>query len=100
MSSKLREECIKALRKLAVDAGALPSSLNLEEVTLVGPYPVDQGGYSDVFQGKWKDKLVAVKRPRHYGTSGNKLENLKVGITASNLKNQNDIVFFRTYDAR
>lgn len=76
MNSNLREECIKALRKLAVEAAVLPSNLKIEEVTLIGPYPVAQGGYSDVYQGKWKDKLVAVKRPRFF-SSEDKAEGLK-----------------------
>jgi hypothetical protein len=84
MSPELREECIKALRKLAVDAGALPSSLKLEIVTLISSHPVFHGFTSDIYQGKWSDKLVAVKRPRSV-YSGDKPEALiKVEMFFSN----------------
>jgi hypothetical protein len=72
-----REECIKALRKLAVEAEVLPSGLKIEEVTFTHQDPIAQGGFSDVFQGKWKDMLVAVKRPRIFFDKDNS-ETLKV----------------------
>ncbi|KAF8583512.1 kinase-like protein [Ramaria rubella] len=59
-----REKCIKALRKLAQEADVLPSTLAIEEVILSSDFPIAGGAFSDVFQGKWRDKLVAVKRPR------------------------------------
>lgn len=84
MAPKLREECIKALRKLAVEAEVLPSSLKLEEVTLIDQHPIAHGGFSDIFRGKWKDKSVAVKRPRFFLAQDNS-EMLKVKITSLNL---------------
>ena len=54
------------MRKLAVEAEVLPSSLKIDEVTFISEHPFGQGGFSDVYQGKWRDKIVAVKQPRFY----------------------------------
>lgn len=75
LSPKVREEWIKALQKLAVEAEVLPSQLTMNGL-VINAKPLAQGGFSDVYQGIWNDELFAVKRPRN--TSQNCSETRKV----------------------
>ncbi|KAF8463364.1 kinase-like domain-containing protein, partial [Gautieria morchelliformis] len=70
MQPNLLEEGVKALRKLAVEAEVFPSGLNIEDV-IVDKHPTCSGGFADVHKGKWKEKLVAVKRPRLFSSQDN-----------------------------
>ncbi|KZT22871.1 kinase-like protein, partial [Neolentinus lepideus HHB14362 ss-1] len=59
-----REGLHRLLLKLAEETSFLPRSLFLYDVQLLKKVAVDWGGFAEIYQGSYKDKLVALKHCR------------------------------------
>ena len=68
MDLKYKPRHIKALLQLSRASGLYPEVLALRGVD-IEELPVDHGSYGDVYKGRWKGKLIAVKIMRIYQTS-------------------------------
>lgn len=61
LPSKIRKRCVKALYKICGRHAILPESLQIPLCYDRQGYPVYQGGFGDVWRGRYCDKDVAVK---------------------------------------
>ncbi|KAF9643894.1 kinase-like protein [Thelephora ganbajun] len=70
-SSLASRKCLRELRNVCGNRGILPTSYTLSADFLdIGSYPLDSGGYGDVYLGVLGGSNVSVKRVRMYVAEG------------------------------
>ncbi|KAG6915882.1 hypothetical protein DXG01_009419 [Tephrocybe rancida] len=61
-----RKDLTNAMQRLSSKAGLAPTCYMLEGVTQIGQDPVAAGGFSDVYKGNFRDRVVRLKTVRLY----------------------------------
>ena len=59
----------------------VPRSLVLKEITLTSNVQVNSGGFGEIFQGIYKDELVALKRLKLYSRNPDTEKAVDVSVT-------------------
>jgi hypothetical protein len=59
-----RRRVLSLLVKIAAASNTLPSSVFVADVHLNSCFPINNGGFADIFHGTWNGQSVALKRLR------------------------------------
>lgn len=67
-----KQSLLRLSMRISKSSGKLPSSMSLDGVDLLQRESIKWGAYSDVYQGRHKGEVVALKRMRMYLSSRDK----------------------------
>ncbi|KAK1223480.1 hypothetical protein PQX77_013638 [Marasmius sp. AFHP31] len=100
VDSRLRSSILRLMLRLSERSGLCPNCLNINNVKKIGEYPIDGGGFGDVWKGMIDDQLVCLKVAKVYLVSDmQKLikECMREAIVWQQLRHPNLLPFLGMY---
>ncbi|KAG6808327.1 hypothetical protein H0H92_004518, partial [Tricholoma furcatifolium] len=61
LNPSFRKRLIVAIQRIATTSGLYPTCYELKDVVAQDEYPVDSGGFADIFKGTYRGKTVCLK---------------------------------------